>query len=152
VQWTAYSSAKELQFSVSFCGPPSANPPTVEQKGEKKGTVRLFTARGEDYFCMVGISDYNFKPDVEEELLLNQTNFMKAVDGKLLTSRRTEFANPPEKLPALTFTFDMPPNHTGKSIVILKGSRVYQLLFTYRKTTDYSAALQKFLSSFEITK
>jgi len=101
---------------------------------------------------MVGISDYNYKPDVESELLANQTNFIKAVEGTLATSRRTEFANPPEKLPALTFTFDMPPNHTGKSIVILRGSRVYQLIFTYRKSADYSAAMQRFLSSFEITK
>jgi len=56
------------------------------------------------------------------------------------------------KLPALTFTFEMPPNHTGKSIVILKGSRVYQLVFMYRKTMDYTAVQQKFLSSFEIAK
>jgi hypothetical protein len=137
---------------VLFCGAPSADPPTVDRQGEKMGTVRLFKAVGEGYFCMVGISDYNFTPDVEAELLLNQTNFIKAVTGTLGTSRRSDFANAPEKLPALTFTFDMPPNHTGKSIVILKGRRVYQLCFTYRKSTDYSAAVQKFLSSFAITK
>ena len=95
---------------------------------------------------MVGISDYNIKPDVEKELLLNQTNFVEAVKGTLGTSRRHEFVNAPEKLPALTFTFDMPPNHTGNSIVILRGSRVYELVFTYRKTLDYTAAVQKFLS------
>jgi hypothetical protein len=152
VQWTPYTSSKEFQFSVSFCGAPSANPPTVEQKGARTGTVRLFTARGENYFCMVGISDYNFKPDVEEELLLNQMNFIKAVNGTVGTSRRTAFEKAPAALPALTFTFEMPPNHTGKSIVILRASRVYQLVFTYRKTADYSAALQRFLGSFEITK
>ncbi len=151
VQWTPFSS-KEFHFSVSFCGVPSTDPPTVEQKGDRRGTTNLFKARGDDYFCMIGISDYNFKPDVEEELLLNQTNFIKAVTGTLGTSRRNEFVRAPEKLPALTFTFEMPPNHAGKSIVILNGSRVYELVFAYRKTTDYTAAMQKFLSTFEITR
>ena len=151
VQWTPFSS-KEFKFSVSFCGAPKTDPTTVEQKGDIKATLNLVKAAGDGYFCMVAIGDYNLKPDVEAELLLNQTNFIKAVEGTLLTSRRTEFVNPPEKLPALTFTFDMPPNLTGKSIVILRGSRVYQLLFDYRKTTDYSAAMQKYLSSFAITK
>jgi hypothetical protein len=151
VQWTPFSS-KEAQFSVSFCGTPTADPPTVEKKGNITGTVRLFRAGGETYFCMVGYSEYNIVPAVEQELLLNQTNFIKAVNGTVGTSRRTEFVNGSYRLPALTFTFEMPPNHTGKSIVILKGSRVYQLIFTHLKTMDYAAVQQKFLSSFEITK
>jgi hypothetical protein len=150
VQWTPYTSAKEYRFSVSFCGAPSSDPPTVEKKGDKIGTVRLFTARTDNCFCMVGISDYNFKPDVEAELLLNQTNFIKAVKGTLGTSRRGGFAYGEIVLPTLTFTFEMPPNHTGKSIVILNGNRVYQLVFTYRKNTEYSDAQQTFLRSFEI--
>jgi hypothetical protein len=151
VQWTPFSS-KEFKFSASFCGAPSTDPSTTDQKGEMKATLNLVKAVGDGYFCMVAIADYNLKPDVEAELLMNQTNFIKAVEGTLLTSRRTEFVNPPEKLPSLTFTFNMPPNLTGKSIVILKDRRVYQLLFDYRKTTDLSAAQQKFLSSFAITK
>jgi len=137
---------------VSFCGAPTADPPVTEKKGVITGTTRLFKAVGENYFCMVGISDYNIKPDVEKELLLNQTNFIEAIKGTLGTRRRNEFVNAPEKLPALTFTFEMPPNHTGKSIVVLRGSRVYELVFTYRKNMDYTAAMQKFLNSFEITK
>ena len=151
VQWTPFSS-KEFKFSASFCGAPKTDPTTTDQKGDIKATLNLVKAVGDGYFCMVALADYNINPDVEAELLLNQTNFIKAVEGTLLTSRRTEFLNPPEKLPALTFTFDMPPNYTGKSIVILRGNRVYQILFDYRKTADYSAALQKFLSSFAITK
>jgi hypothetical protein len=52
---------------------------------------------------------------------------------------------------ALTFTYEMPPNLIGKAIVIIKGKRVYMLVFQYRKTKDYAAAVQKFLSSFQIT-
>src|SRR5260370_15971477 len=99
---------------------------------------------------MVGLSDYNIKPSVEKELLLNQTNFIEAIKGTLGTSRR--HVNAPVKLPALTFTFEMPHDYTGKSIVVLNGSRVYELIFAYRKPADYTAAMQKFLSSFEITK
>src|SRR6266850_3531353 len=112
-QWTPFSS-KEAQFSVSFCGAPTADPPTVDKKGAITGTVRLFRAGGENYFCMVGYSEYNIMPAVEEELRLNQTNFIKAVNGTVGTSRRTEFVHGSNKLPALTFTFEMPPNHTGK--------------------------------------
>ena len=151
VAWSPFSS-KPFQFAVTFCGEPSEDPPVTETRGAITGTTRLFKARGENYFCMVGISDYNVKPDVEKELLLNQTNFVEAVKGTLGTSRRHEFVNAPERLPALTFTFEMPPNHTGKSIVILRGSRVYELVFAYRRTVDYTTAVQKFLSSFEITK
>jgi hypothetical protein len=151
VPWSPYTS-KPFQFAVSFCGEPSEDPPVTETKGAITGTTRLFKARAENYFCMVGISDYNIKPNVEKELLLNQNNFIEAIKGTLGTSRRHEFGNAPEKLPALTFTFEMPPDYTGKSIVVLNGSRVYELIFAYRKTADYNPAMQKFLSSFEITK
>jgi len=150
VQWTPFSS-EELQFSVSFCGAPSANPPTLDKRDDRTTTTRVYIARGEDYLCFVAIAEYNFTPDAEAELLLNQTNFINSVNGTLGTSRLTEFVNAPEKLPALTFTFEMPPNRVGTSIVIVKGTRVYELVFTSPKNINYTAALQKFLSSFEIT-
>src|SRR5258708_30422348 len=82
VPWSPFNS-KPFQFAVSFCGEPTADPPVTETKGVITGTTRLFKALGENYFCMVGISDYNIKPSVEKELLLNQTNFIEAIKGTL---------------------------------------------------------------------
>jgi len=92
VQWSPFSS-KDAQFSVSFCGTPTIDPPTVGKKGAIRGTIRVFKAQAENYFLMFGFSEYNIVPAVEEELLLNQTNFIKAVNGTVGTSRRTEFMN-----------------------------------------------------------
>jgi len=63
VAWSPFST-KPFQFAVTFCGEPSEDPPVTETKGAITGTTRLFKARGENYFCMVGISDYNIKPNV----------------------------------------------------------------------------------------
>ena len=101
--------------------------------------------------CFVALAEYNMAPTVEKELELNKTNFINAIKGTVGTSNRMDFMNRGEKLPALTFTYEMPPNLIGKAIVIIKGKRVYMLVFQYRKTKDYAAAVQKFLSSFQIT-
>jgi hypothetical protein len=47
VPWTSFSS-NDVQLSVSVCGAPSSDPPTVETKGAMTGTTRLFKARGDD--------------------------------------------------------------------------------------------------------
>ncbi len=150
VTWTPFTS-KAFQFSMSFCGAPNQDPASVEKKGTITATLNLFKAVTENYMCFVALADYNIKPDVETELKLNQTNFINAIKGTLGTSRRTEFASGGQKLPALTFTFEMPPDLIGKAIIILKGSRVYMLVFDYHKSKDYTAAVQKFLDSFQIT-
>jgi hypothetical protein len=114
-------------------------------------TLNLFKAVTENYMCFVALADYNMKPDVEKELKLNETNFINAIKGTLGTSRRTEFVSRGEKLPALTFTYEMAPDFIGKAIVIIKGSRVYMLVFAYHKNKDYTSSVQKFLNSFQIT-
>jgi hypothetical protein len=150
VAWTAFNS-REFQFSVSFCGSPTKDPASTDSKGALTATLNLFKAVSQDYMCFVALADYNLAPNVEQELKLNQTNFINAIKGTLGTSRRMDFMNHGEKVPALTFTYEMAPDLVGKAIVILRGKRVYMLVFQYRKTKDYAAAVQKFLDSFQIT-
>jgi hypothetical protein len=149
VDWTPFSS-REFQFSVSFCGAPTKDEPSTDRNGEITATLNLFKAVSENYMCFVALADYNIEPDVEQELKLNQTNFINAIKGTLGTSRRMDFMNRGEKIPALTFTYELAPDLVGKAIVILRGKRVYMLVFQYRKTKDYAAAVQKFLDSFQI--
>ena len=148
--WTPFSS-REFQFSVSFCSAPSKDPASVDTKGDLTATLNLFKAITDNYMCLVALADYNRKPDVELELKLNETNFINAIKGTLGTSRRTEFVSRGEKLPALTFTYEMDPDFIGKAIVIIKGARVYMLVFAYHKNKDYTASVGKFLNSFQIT-
>ena len=147
--WTPFSS-REFQFSVSFCGAPTKDPPSTDRKGVISATLNLFKAVSDDYMCFVALADYNIAPSVEKELELNQTNFINAIKGTLGTSRRMDFMNRGEKLPALTFTYEMAPDLVGKAIVILRTKRVYMLVFQYHKNKDYAAAVQKFLNSFQI--
>jgi hypothetical protein len=150
VSWTPFNS-REFQFSVSFCGDPTRDPASTDSKGDVTATLNLFKAVSNDYMCFVALADYNITPGVEQELKLNQTNFINAIKGTLGTSRRMDFMNRGEKLPALTFTYEMDPGLVGKAIVILRGKRVFMLVFQYNKNQDYAAAVQKFLDSFRIT-
>jgi hypothetical protein len=145
VDWTPFSS-KEFGFSMSFCGAPMRDKPSTETKGTVTATLNLFKAVTDDYMCFVALADYNIKPAVEQELKLNQDNFINAIKGKLGVSSRIQF----QGLPALQFTFEMPPDLIGKAIVVIKGSRVYMLVFDYHKSKDYTSAVQKFLTSFQI--
>jgi hypothetical protein len=149
VDWTPFAS-REFRFSVSFCGAPTKDEPSTDSKGEITATLNLFKAVSENYMCFVALADYNITPDAEQELKLNQTNFINAIKGTLGTSRRMDFMNRGEKLPALTFTYEMAPNLVGKAIVILRGKRVFMLVFQYNRDQDYAAAVQKFLDSFRI--
>lgn len=149
VSWTPFTS-REFQFSVSFCGAPTKDEPSTDRKGEITATLNLFKAVSEDHMCFIALADYNIKPAVEQELKLNQTNFIDAIKGRVGTSRRMDFMNRDERIPALTFTYEMDPGLVGKAIVILRGKRVYMLVFQYGKTKDYTGAVQKFLDSFQI--
>jgi len=149
VSWTPFTS-REFQFSVSFCGAPTKDPASTDSKGAITATLNLFKAVSENYMCFIALADYNIEPAVEQELKLNQTNFINAIKGTLGTSRRMDFMNRGEKIPALTFTYEMSQGLVGKAIVILRGKRVYMLVFQYSKAKDYAGAVQKFLDSFQI--
>src|SRR6266567_6282718 len=114
VNWTPFTS-KEFQFSMSFCGAPMKDPTSTQTKGPMTATLNLFKAVTENYMCFVALADYNMKPAVEQELKLNQDNFVSAIKGTLGVSRRIQF----QGLPALQFTFEMPPDLVGKAIVVL---------------------------------
>jgi hypothetical protein len=150
VAWTPLVS-KEFQFSVSFCSVPKKDQTKVDRQKGVVATFNVFSGVTKNYVCAVSLADYSVTPDVEQELKLNQTNLVNPIKGTLRTSHRTDFIYRGEKLPALTFSYDARPDLAGKATVIVKGRRVYMLIFQYHKNRDYSLDVQKFLDSFQIT-
>lgn len=151
LEWSKFTST-EFKFSVSFCGTPTKDPSSTDSKGAITAILNFFqfSAASNDYMCFVAVADYNIAPDAEQELKLNQTNFINALKGTIGTSRRMDFVSGREKLPALTFTYETAPDMVGKAIVIVRGKRVYMPCFQYCKSKDYAADVEKFFSSFQI--
>ncbi len=155
-QWTRFQPAGQ-DFSILFPGTPTADPPSVDHDshGALQSTVYLFRINGNGYFYGVVKTVYAFTPSsVDGELAANQTNFIKALSGSVLTgSTSGTFVNGSENLPDLTFTFDRPQtNQYGKSIVILKGNTVHMWVAIITKNTMDAGSIDTFMNSFQINK
>jgi hypothetical protein len=153
LKWTPFKEPN-LKFAVVFPGDPTINPPDVKKRddGSVESTGYLFiTASPGVYVALAGATDYNFSVDAEAELVADRDNFVKALNTKAANSRRFEFQAVDEKLPALSFDV-AGESITGKAIVVVRGNRAYMAVFIYEKAQDYSAAVDKFLASFEIMK
>lgn len=153
LDWKEFNST-ELGFSVRFPGTPQSDPPQFDKRsdGSVKATTTIFTSVLPNVISMFGVTDYTFSFNVDEELTLDQTNFLKAINGTLVTSRRAEYINGTTKLPELIFTFEFPKlDYTGRAIVISQGRRIYMAVFASKKGMDFSAATDIFLDSVELT-
>jgi len=152
-EWSRFSPSG-LNFSALFPGTPVEEPQSVDKRsdGSVDSTTYLYYFQGGGFYCGVGVSDYTFTVNVENELTANRDNFLKSVDGTLLTSQRGEFINGSEKLPELTFTFEIPKiDYRGKSIVIIRGNRTYMALAAISKDAPDNAFIERFLDSFKFT-
>jgi len=138
--WTALT-APDKSFSVLF---PSA--PTYSEKKEEHAMNRIwiYAVRGERVF-LAGDTDYDFKFDPEKELQLDRDNFLKQLNAKLITTKRTEFergAN--DKLQALEFTGES-EQFTFKGLVVVDTQRAY--MFAVGGRGNLLASTEKFLNS-----
>ncbi len=155
-QWTRYQPAGQ-DFSILFPGTPTVDPPSTENdsKGALQSTSYLYRINGNGYFYGAVLTVYTFTPSsIDGELAANQNNFIKALSGSVLnSSTRGNFVNGSETLPDLTFTFDVPQtNQYGKSIVILKGNRVYMWVAMITKNTMDASLIDTFVNSFQFAK
>ena len=153
LDWQPFQSS-QLNFSAQFPGTPKAGEPQVEKNadGSVKSTTTLFLLSIPNVISIVGVTDYTFDLDVDGELKLDQANFIKAIDGTLVTSRQAEYVSGKTKLPELIFTFEYPKvNYTGRGIIINQGRRIYMAVFAYKSGSEYSTSADKFLDSLELT-
>ncbi len=153
LDWKDFKST-EFSFSAVFPGEPSIDPPAITKKsdGSVSSTSTIFKCTSTGLFSMVGVTDYTFSFNVDDEFIADQTNFLKAIEGKLVSSRRAEYVSGKTKLPELTFTFEFPKmDYIGRAIVIGQGKRIYMAVFAYKRGMEYSTAMDKFLDSLELT-
>lgn len=154
LDWKMFNST-ELGFSVRFPGTPTSNPPDVEKQsdGSVKSKSWIFQLQAPNLICLAGVTEYTFSFNADDELAADQTNFLKAIDGKLVTSRRAEYISGSNKLPELIFTFEFPKlDYIGRANVIVQGNRTYMTVFAFAKGTEYSTAMDTFLDSLELSR
>jgi hypothetical protein len=155
--WVPFS-PPGLNFSALFPSTPNASPPSIDKSsdGSVKSTTYLFMSTGGGVVCGVAVSLYTATSDVDAELTANQTNFLKGANATLLTSQRGEFVRGSQKLPDLTFTYEMPQsNYRGTAIVIVAVDgtvmHTYMALAMLPKDTSDTSPIDKFLNSFVFT-
>ncbi len=107
--WTPFS-PPGLNFSAQFPGTPTAQPPSYDKApdGSVRSTTYVFVSREGDLVCGISVSLYTFATTADDELNADQVNFLKGVNGTLLTSQRGVFTQGSDKYQDLTFTFEMP--------------------------------------------
>jgi hypothetical protein len=132
-------------------------PSHPEKQDEKKDTEygpiltqiwlsRVSTSAGMAIY-LAGITDYPIDVDSKTELDLDRDNFLKAVNGTLVSSTDITLGTVPGK----EFV-GKSATHTFKSVVFLKGRRVFQVVAGEPSSNVNEDRVEKFLRSFELTK
>lgn len=155
--WTTFS-PPGLNFSAQFPSTPTSDPPSVDKAadGSVNSTTYVFISRDTSLICGISVSLYTFTSSADAELSADQANFLKGVNGTLLTSQRGVFTQGSQKYQELTFTFDMPQsNLRGKSnvIVVMDGNAMhtYMTMAMLPKDATDTSAIDRFLNSFVFT-
>jgi hypothetical protein len=113
-------------------------------------TTHLFTWREEPQrIFLIGWVDY--EPDFDfnrlAEMEANRDNFVKGVNGTLLSSRRSTI----DGYPAMEFTAET-AEKIFKSRVYIVGRRPYQIVIGSPKGIDDSANVERFFNSFKVSR
>jgi hypothetical protein len=134
-------------FSAEF----PVTPVRQVQPGKGYSTT-LWLAKSSDGNLMVlaGVTDYWSHIDTDQELELDQKNFLSAVGGTATSSQRDTFPGPKAKLPSVVFEFSVPGSWNGRSRVVVDGDTAYQTVVMWRPAYDASAALELFEKSFTL--
>ena len=109
--------------------------------------ISVCTSGDERY--LIGWVDYppNYRATPEAELKANQDNFVKGVEGVLLTSAPITMAG----RPGLEFTTNVKGALLMTTRVIMEGMRPYQVTIVTPLGQDRADNIRKFLTSLRIT-
>ncbi len=144
-QWAPFT-APDKSFSIQFPGQPKLE---ETKEPHAHNYVWLFAVPGERVF-MAGNTDYDFRFDQEKELQLDRDNFLKAVQAKLVTSKRFEFERGlNDRLQALEFTGES-PNFNFQGIAIVDTQRAY--MFCVGGRGNLLASTEIFFSSMKLSR
>jgi hypothetical protein len=146
--WAKFTS-EEGRFSVFIPGTPKDQ---VETTPSNIGpyTTHLFTLRNLRHVFLIGYVDYdpsfNFNP--QAELDANRDQFVKNLKATLVASRNVRV----DGYSALEFTAVTPDERVFKARVYIVGRRPYLIVLGSPKGVDDTFALNRFFSSFKITR
>ena len=136
-------------FAATF----PVNPePQLQSQKDVDTTIWLAKSADGNVMVLVGVTDYWGHIDTDQELTLDQTNFLSSVGGTASTSKRDSFrrAKPKAKLAAEVFDFSTTSGWYGRSRVIVDGDTVYQTAVMWKQGYDAGAVLDLFEHSFKL--
>jgi hypothetical protein len=110
-------------------------------------TTHLFIVKDTTSVYLIGWVDYDpsFNFDRQAELEANRDNFVKGINAKLLSTRRTSI----DGYSALEFTAET-AERIFKSRVYMVGRRPYQIVIGSPKSLDDSVNVNRFFNSFKV--
>jgi hypothetical protein len=136
-------------FSAEFPVPPS---PQVQPGQGYTTSMWIAKSADENVLVLTGVTDYWADIDTEQELVLDQKNFLSSVGGTASSSKRDTYPGSKRKtqLPSVVFDFSTTSGWNGRSRVIKDGNTVYQTAVMWRQGYDASAALELFEKTFKL--
>ena len=144
--------SKEGKFSVMFPGKPELQKQkAATEVGDIQITLNI-VAIGNDVAFIVSFNDY---PDAVKnadpaQMLEGARNGNKGKDGEIVEDDEIKFG--PEKLPARKFLIKKPGGIYMKNLIVLKGTRLYQVMLIGKKDVVESKEAEKYYKSFEVMK
>jgi hypothetical protein len=147
--WVTFS-PDNAGFSAKF---PVTPAPQVTRKQDIDNTVWLAKSEDGNFMVLMSTTDYWQHVDAEEEMRLDQENFLAAVHGTASSSTHDPFpaAKGKKKLPSIVFEYQIGDQWNGRSRVIVDGDTAYQNAVMWKQGYDGgSAALEAFESSFKL--
>ncbi len=136
-------------FSAEF---PVAPSPQV-QSGQGF-TTSMWLAKSADgnVLVLTGVTDYWADIDTDQELELDQKNFLSSVGGTASSSKRDTYPGTKRKtkLPSVVFDFSTASGWNGRSRVIKDGDTVYQTAVMWRQGYDGGTALELFEKTYKL--
>lgn len=145
--WVRFKS--ELgRFSVLMPEIPVEKPGTTTQSPHGPYTTTLLVVRDATSVYLIGWVDYapEFNFNRQAELEANRDNFIKGIEGKLVTTRTTVI----DGYSAIEFVAET-ADRTFKSRVYLVGRRPYQIVIGSPKGQDDSVNANRFFNSFKVS-
>ena len=144
-RWVTYNS-EPGRFSVLIPEIPTDKTETI-QSDPAPYTTHFLKVRGLNSAFIIGWAEYDpsFDPNPSHELELNRENFIKGINGSLITNKSLTL----DGFPSIEFTAET-ASMLYKSRIYLVGRRPYQLLAITAKGLDDSTNINRFFDSFKV--
>jgi hypothetical protein len=145
--WTAFNS-EAGRFSVLMPETPDVKSPTTTQSEHGPYTTHMFIVRDATSVYLIAWVDYapEFNFNRQAEMEANRDNFIKGINGRLVTTRTTSI----DGYSAIEFVAET-ADRTFKSRVYIVGRRPYQIVIGSPKGQDDSVNANRFFNSFKVS-